>query len=592
MRVADYLVSRIEELGIKRIYGVTGRGSLFLTDAVAKTRKLDWVALHHEQSAGFAAIAEAQYNKMPSAVIVSSGCASTNLLTPLLLAWQDFIPVVFISGQHYSHETQRFTQNRVRTFGQQETDIVPIVETLTKWSGMLTDKKIVRETIDNAFVSMMDERKGPIWIDVPLDLQSATIEDDDVDVVYPRMQSKSTACPTNDDIRYLFDKLSNAKRPVILIGSGVEASNIGPKLLDFCLINSIPIVFANTAVDVLSTNNLNVIGAVGAMGGSRAAAMTVQKSDFLLVLGHRLSSTTIGDKPKTFAPHAELCIVDIDFTEIKAFRVDYDRLIHSELSNFMNSLITLNLGISETRQKWLEASIKVKSRFEQEFLGNSTENSIDIYDLAHALEQSLPEDSILVTDSGFPELILPTNFKIKKGQRFLHPSSQGSMGFAIPAAIGAALASKKLVCVVVGDGSIMMNIQELQTIRHLNLHVVILVVNNDAYGIIRKRQTELFRGRTIGTDSSNGITCPNFERVAWAFGFKFKRVTSIQELEGAFESIFLHSKSPWICEVPGSQSQEYLRIAQRPRSQSKPLGGGLEDQFPFLDLNELEKLLE
>lgn len=586
MRLADYLFEGIEAIGVKNIYGVTGRGSLYLSDAVARNKNLTWIPMHHEQAAGFAAVAESQLNRAPSVVLVSSGCASTNLMTPLLLAWQDFLPVIFISGQHFLRETQYFTKKKVRTFGQQETNVISLVEELTKWSAMITDGKQIDAFFREGLGAMLSGRKGPIWIDIPLDLQSSTVvrNDDSRYTLIEKVESFNS--PAKGDVIYLKESLEKANKPLILVGSGVENSGAKDEVQRLSKVFDIPIIFSHTAVDTFSTLSENVIGSIGSMGCSQAAAIILNQCDFLIVLGHRLGAYTTGPHPELFAKNSEVCVVDIDFTEIEAFQPHVDRRVCSDIKGLINELLKFTEG--KDNSDWLKHSCKIKNSLEISLDKFPTQDPVDLYHLAAALSNVLPDEAVLITDSGYPEVVIPTNYTVKGKQRIIHPASQGSMGFALPATVAASLNSSELVCAVIGDGSIMMNLQELQTISAMKLKILVLVINNDAYGIIRNRQDELFRGRTIGTDSSNGLTCPPFDQVAKAFGIAYKSVIEASQLEPTLRGIVEAKEFPMICEIKGLWDQKYPRVKSGRRPPDSP--SILENQENFVDSSFINDL--
>ena len=579
MRLADYLFDGIQSIGVRNIYGVTGRGSLYLSDAVARNKDLNWIPMHHEQAAGFAALAESQLKKAPSVVVVSSGCASTNLMTPLLLAWQDFLPVIFISGQHFMKETQYFTNQKVRTFGQQETNIILLVKELTKWSTMITDTDQIDNLFSDGFSALLSGRQGPIWIDIPLDLQSSTIH---INKDRPRVflsNNVSRIKPTEEDLIYLRNRLEKASRPLILVGSGVESSQAKNEVLRMSEKFNIPLIYSHTAVDSFSTETENVIGSLGSMGCSQAAAVILNQCDFLIVLGHRLSSYTTGPQPEMFAVHAEVCVVDIDFTEVEAFKPHVDRKILSDIRSLIEVLLKSSEG--KNNSEWLLKCCGLKKFLEINLMDYALAGPVDLFYLTGTLSRVLPERAVVITDSGYPEVIIPTNFAVRSGQRIIHPASQGSMGFALPAAVGASLNTEGIVCAVIGDGSIMMNIQELQTISAMKLKILILIINNDAYGIIRNRQSELFRGRTIGTDSSNGLSCPEFRYIAEGFKINYELVSETSELETTLNRIIASDKFPIICEVKGLWNQKYPRVKTGRRgSESLSI---LENQEHYID---------
>jgi acetolactate synthase-1/2/3 large subunit len=316
------------------------------------------------------------------------------------------------------------------------------------------------------------------------------------------------------------------------------------------------------------------------MGCSRSAAKALQKSDLLIVLGSRLNSMTTGPDFDDFGRNAKVVVVDIDLIEHSKPGRKADLFLEIDLENFLNNV---NSTITyQTPKIWIDEceALRQQSSAIEDFM--SSVKGVDLYQMANAISNLLPMDGILVTDSGLIELILPTNIKFRADQRCLHPVSQGAMGYALPASIGAHFASKCPITVVTGDGSIMMNLQELQTIKHNNIPVKIIVVNNNAYSIIRKRQSELFRGRTIGTDSSNGLSCPDFEKVANGFGLKYLKADDLTEFELAFNQA-LAIDGPLLLEVRGLPDQEYIQMGRRVDVHGKLQRMPIENQFPFTE---------
>ncbi len=578
MRVSDYIINKIYDLGTDTIFSVSGRGALFLTDAVAKHGKICNVAVHHEQSAAFAAVAYAQYSGKVGACLVSTGCASTNAITGVLSAWQDNIPCIFISGQNILNETSNFTGLKIRTFGQQEADIIPIIKSITKYSAMLHKGSDIIKELDQAIHFALEGRPGPVWLDIPLDLQSANVE---VEMPFKKIEiPERIFSVTDQDISDLSNKLSNSKRPVILIGSGVRSSSAEEHLRLFVESQNIPVVYSNSAPDIYGSKNKLSIGSIGSMGASRAGNFCLQNSDFVLVLGNRLSAYSTGVDFCDFARDAQIVVVDIDPVEHSKNGVKIDQFLEIDVKKLLSKLN--NLEFSCNTSEWVEKCLHWKKIFSSVEPIFSQSEKIDLYELTQSLSKTLPEDCTLVTDSGFIEVILPTNFNFGDNQRSVHPISQGAMGFALPGAIGAHYASLKPVFVVVGDGSVMMNLQELQTIIHNNIPAKIIIINNNVYGIIRRRQSELFRGRVIGVDPNNGVSCPNFEKVALAFGLKYQLIQNKDTLENSLKQL-VETDGPVICEIICREDQSYIEVGTVRDQNKKMVRRPLEDQTPFLD---------
>lgn len=587
MRLSDYVISRIYALGTDTIFSVSGRGILFLTDAVAKHKKINYIATHHEQAAGFSAVGYSQKSNKLGACLISTGCGSTNAITAVLSAWQDNIPCIFISGNNTLNETTNFTKAPIRTYGQQEADIIPMVKSITKYSVMITKADKIIEELDKAIKMALEGRKGPVWIDIPLDMQSANIDFDEL-LINHQIDFKKPVGPNERDVELVRKKLNKAKRPILLIGSGVKSSNSEKVFQTFVEKNKIPVVFSNSACDIYGSSNEFSIGSIGAMGASRAGNFAIQNSDLVIVIGNRLSSYSTGNDFCKFAREAEIVVVDIDPLEFKKETVRIDQFINSDVKLFLNKLLKIEFELKI--ESWLNKCLHWKKSLgviEDEF---SSSAKIDLYELSDVLSDILPDECTLVTDSGYNEVILPTNIKFKNGQNAIHPISQGAMGFALAGGVGAFYAKRDNVFIVVGDGSIMMNIQELQTIKHNNIPAKIIVINNNVYGIIRRRQKELFRKRTIGVDPSDGVSCPDFKKISTAFGIRYLKIDNKETLKSDFKKI-IHIQEPILIEVMCREDQSYIEIGTTKNAERKYVSRPLEDQVPFLNrdifLNEM-----
>ena len=577
MRVADYIFERLSLEGVRRPFVVTGRGALFLDDAIAKRKDFEPVFVHHEQSASFAAIASSEVNDVIGCAVVSTGCASTNCITGVLSAWQDGIPAVFISGQNSLSETTRYTGHPLRTYGQQEADIVGLVEPITKYAVMITSPDQIVYELEKALYMAMEGRCGPVWLDVPLDIQNMRVQPDSVEKYIPPTKHTDSQ---EQNINYISDALSKAERPVVLIGSGAKHSQCIEQLVTFIEQANIPLVFTSSGADIYGASNDLSIGSFGSMGCSRAGAFAVQNADYVLVLGSRLSSITTGVDYCKFARDAKVVVVDIDKHEHTKTGISIERIIESDLKCILEGLISKQLPPAS--KGWVSRCLEWKEKFRSTHKTDNDEGKIDIYDLADALSSTMVDNAVFVCDSGFADVILPTNIDFKLGQRCVHPVSQGAMGFALPAALGIEVTTKRPVIVVVGDGSIMMNLQELQSISDHQANIKIFVVNNNVYAIIRRRQKELFRKRTIGTDRSNGVNCPEFESVAKTFGLTYSLIDSSEDLESKVNNV-LNMDGPVLCEILGQENQQYVEVAYAKTQSKKFVRRPLEDQWPFLE---------
>ena len=576
MRVADYVMARLAEAGVSHVFLVTGRGALFLTDALARRGDLHAVSMHHEQAAAYAAVGYAQQGDRLGACLVSTGCAATNAITGVLCAWQDGVPCIVISGQNTLKETVRFTGIGLRTYGQQEADIVAMVSPITKFATMVTKAEDIVQVMDTALAAALSGRQGPVWIDIPLDIQSATVDLPSPEAI--ALQAPDAAAP---DLGVLLAALEAARRPIVLIGHGVRSAGAIAALRHWIERWRIPLVYTPSAPDTYGTTHELCLGSVGAMGCSRAGNFALQNADLVLVLGARLNSLTVGPDPEKFARAARIVVVDIDPVEHSKQALRIDTLVTADLRDLLPALN--EHAPKAIREDWVLKCLHWKQLFSGVETQFTCDDLVDLYRLSDDLSEVLPSPSTLVTDSGLAEVILPSNVRFSDGVRVVHPASQGAMGYALPAAIGAHFAGHGPVVAVIGDGSIMMNLQELETIRFHRLPIKIFVINNNAYSIIRRRQKELFRNRVIGTDPQTGLSCPNFSSVAACFGMQFRKIDTPHGLRDNLAAV-ISQEGAVLCEIMGRPDQGYIELGHaRSTVSGRWVRRPLEDQAPFLD---------
>ena len=577
IRVADYIIQRLVDEGVKHIPLITGRGILYLSDAVAKNQDIQPVSVHHEQAAAYYAVAYAQYNNHLGACLVSTGCASTNATTGVLNAWQDGVPVFFLSGQNWLKETVNYTEKPIRTFGSQEADIIPIMKPITKFCEMVKDPKEIGIIMDKAIYYATHGVKGPVWVDVPVDVQNMRVESEEL----LRWDAPIEEYPiTESEVKAIVDTINAAERPVFLIGSGIRSAHAIDEFRALVEKLKMPVVFSASAVDTYGTKNELGIGTVAAIGGTRVGNFTVQNADAVICLGCRLSPMTTGSQYEKFARAAKVVVVDIDENEHSKETIKIDAFIKADVKDTINKLISSD--IKAVNKTWIEKCLHWKLIFPKcEEIYKQSELA-DLHNIAATLSEVLPEDAVVLCDAGMEELITPTVIDYGNNQRCLHPASQGCMGVALPAAMGAYYACGHAVTAVIGDGSVMMNLQEMQTIAFNKMPIRIVIVNNGIYSVIRKRQVELFRTRTVGTDTANGVSVPDFKKVADCFGLKYMRVEGTADMKEKFTELQTIDE-PIICEVMAVSDQEYLRTAATFNSQRRFVNRPIEDLFPWMD---------
>ena len=446
MRVADYIIEKLHKVGIDSIFTVTGRGILYLTDALAKNPWVNGISVHHEQAGGFAAYAYAVERQGMGACLVSTGCGATNAITACLCAWQDDVPCIFISGQNKLAETTRFTKSGIRTYGQQEADIVSIVQPITKCAVMLEKADDIVTELDKLLSIANSGRKGPVWLDVPLDLQNGRIECD----VSDSMDANDPLSVFSPDIiEDTLRMITEAERPVLLISKSIASSDTLDMLDDLSSRLEIPVVFDTSAVDIFPDENRMSIGTIGALGGSRAGNFAIQNSDLVISLGCRLNSMHVGDSPELFAREAKIVSVDNDPEELAKKCADIDICVNGDPLVFFKALVERCTKASHN--EWVEKCFHWKKIFPKCDQERKTGDKVDLYYLADAIGDLVSSDTTVVCDAGIEELVIPAVVCKKNGVRCIHPVSQGSMGFALPAAFGASVAGSQCVIAVIGD---------------------------------------------------------------------------------------------------------------------------------------------
>lgn len=574
MRVSDYVVKRLVDAGVRHVFMVTGRGLLYLSDALAANKDIMSISTHHEQGAGYAAYAYADKTPNIGVCFVSTGCASTNVITSVMCAWQDDVPLLVISGQNMLKETTYHTHANIRTYGQQENDIIALVKPITKYATMLEDASDIGYTIDRALYEAKTGRKGPVWIDIPLDIQSAAV---DIEKLSHFEIEETIEKEINiDRVNNAFE---NSLRPIFLIGSGVKGAE--KKIDNLASKYNIPVVYDASVVDLYTDEKRLSIGCVGSMNGTRAGNFAIQNADLIIAVGCRLTTMLTGMEREKFAREAEIIVVDIDENELKENMFREMIMYHCDPIKFLDRLLSAEWNERDYTD-WIEKCLHWKEIFPKNiYKAENIVGKIDMYEVAEKLREYALERTVFITDAGIEELIFPTALCVKEGQRVIHPVSQGAMGFAIPAIIGSFYASSDPIVCIVGDGSIMMNLQELQTIVSNQIPAKIIIINNNGYSVIRTRQKELFRRRTIGTDSSNGVALPDYAKVADCFGINYTLIEERENLDKLLD--VLKSETTHICEIICSEEQQYLRNAVAFNKKHRVLRRTLEDQAPFLN---------
>lgn len=593
MRVADYLAEQVYREGVREVFLVSGGGMMFLSDGIACHPRLKYICNHHEQASAMAAVGYAKYTGGLGVAYVTTGCGGTNAMTGLLDAWQDSVPCLFISGQSKRKETVRNSGLALRQKGVQEADIISVVRPLTKYAEMVNDPPAIRYHLEKALHIARSGRPGPVWLDIPMDVQGAEISPAALKPFIIPAKALAARRPAAADLAYFWSALNKAERPVIVMGQGVRISGRLREFRRFIEKLSIPVVSSRLGIDSLPSGHPLYIGRIGNKG-DRAGNFAVQNADLVISLGSRLSVSSTGHEYDKFAREARLLVVDIDPVEHSKATVKIDRFIYSDLKEFLPK-ISAGKGASRDRKAvftpWARKCAEWRKLWPVCLPAYANERcGINMYYFVETLSRMLKKDSVVVSDAGSAFYVVSQGLRVNGAQRYVTSGGQADMGFSLPASIGVSAArGHGEVLGVTGDGSFQMNIQELQTLVHNRLPVKLFVWNNDGYLSIRATQNNFCDNRLIGTDSTSGVSFPSVEKIAKAYGIKYLKASTPGGLPSAIAKAMAHS-GPVLCEVMCPRDQEVVPCSASARlPDGRMVSKPLEDMYPFLDRAEFHK---
>lgn len=598
MKVAAYVEQFLAKQGVEHIFTVTGGGAMHLNDAFGHSERLQCIYNHHEQACAIAAEGYARLTGRVAAVCVTSGPGGTNALTGVLGGWQDSIPMFLVSGQVKRETTTLYTGTPVRQLGDQEFQIVACAKTMTKYAVMVTEPKEIRYHLEKAWYLCMHGRKGPVWLDIPLDVQGAVVEEDELfgfDEGHPEFGAAVQAeNPVYDETltEKIIEKIRQAKRPVIFAGTGIRLGGAYQEFLDCIEALKIPVVTAWNAHDLLKDEHPLYCGRPGTVG-TRGGNFVVQNCDLLLVLGSRLNIRLISYNYKQFAKNAYKIIVDIDEKELHKPTVKADMPVHADVKDVMRALAK---AVGEAREPitgdhtgWLSRCREVNGKYPAVLPEYYQSHELNPYVFIKELTQRLSEGDAVICGNGSACVMTFQAALVKEGQRLFTNSGCAAMGYGFPAALGACFARKgKRVICVDGDGSFQMNLQELQTVVHHRLNLMIVILNNNGYHSIRQTQNNLFQPPLVGVCAENGISFPDMEKLAYAYGIAYRRIDAADGLSEKLEEA-LAQEGPLIVEAVVDPEQNFA-----PKLSSKALPDGTmispepDDMYPFLSKEEYE----
>ncbi len=601
MKLSDYVASQLAEWGVRHIFLVTGGGAMHLNDSFGKEPRLQYICNHHEQASAMAAEAYARISGQPGVVNVTTGPGGINALNGVFGAWTDSVPMLVVSGQVKRETCMRSRGiSGLRQLGDQEADIVAMVEKITKYAVMIDDPLSIRYHLERAWHLAQSGRPGPCWLDIPVDVQSASIEPttlrgyDPAEDECSQDQPDRNASQLKADSREVLRRMRSAKRPVILAGTGVRAAHALAEFDTLVHRLRVPVTTAWTH-DLITSDDPLFCGRPGTIG-DRAGNFTVQNADVLLILGSRLNIRQISYNWQSFAPRAFTIQVDIDSAELHKPTIQPDLAVHCDLKPFLRELLSACEADdypAGAHASWLDWCRKRVQRYPVvQDRQRQPGPPLNPYFFIEQLSAKLDDDDVILCGNATSCIVPFQTMRLRKNQHLISNSGSASMGYDLPAAVGAAFArrGRRVICLA-GDGSIQMNIQELQTIVHHQLPVKIFVLNNSGYLSMRMTQAGFF-GRLTGEGAATGVSLPDMVKVGCAYGIPSLRVDRLSQLEQVDRA--LAAVGPTLIDVVLDPNQEF-----EPRSRARQLDDGrivspnLEDMYPFLDNSELmDNLIE
>lgn len=590
MIVADYIIKFLADRGVDNIFMITGGQAMFLNDAVYRTPKMKPVFNHHEQAAGMAAEAYGRTNGKLGVVMVTAGPGAINVLNGVVGAYVDSAPMMVISGQSSYPTVSYMKSSKIRQLGLQGINIEPIAKATTKYFKTVDDPAMVEYYLEEAYWQATSARTGPVWIEVPLDIQRMEVSKNMEKFKPPRI-SKSHKLLAKE-VQKTFKLLLESERPLVLVGQGVKMANGQKEFLELISKIKVPVVTTRLGIDLIESNNPLFVGRPG-LYPDRAANFAVQNSDLIISLGARLDTGIVGYDPKDWGRHAKKVVVELDLEEINKPGINIDIAIKSDVREFLNeSLREMNGRKVPNYDKWISICSFWRKKYPMVLHEYKREKLVNSYYFTQKLSELADSDDVIVVDTSSPFHVVCQTWEIKRGQRFLTTGGISTMGYW-PSSIGACLATgRRRTIVVTGDGSLQMNIQELATVVANKLPVKIFVINNNGYLLIRHTQKTHMEGRLMGESPKTGLLIPDILKIADAYGIWGVCINGTLELEKKIKKVLSHP-GPVLCDVKSSEWQLVMpRISSSRQSDGSMISRPYEDLFPFLPRSEFKRNME
>jgi len=587
MRVADYIFKYLADYGINHVFLVVGGGAMHLNDALKKEKRIKYICHHHEQAAAIAAEGYARTLGKLAVVSVTSGPGGTNALTGVIGQWLDSVPVLYLSGQvKYETTIASIPDGNLRQLGDQEINIIDIVKPVTKYAKMITEPKTIKAELDKAIHIAVSGRPGPVWLDIPLNVQGALIDEQglqgaNIDDIPLRVE--------NETISAVVKELQKAKRPLLIAGHGIRISNAQKEFLKLVDLLNIPVVTTFNGFDLIPSDSDNFIGRIGTLG-SRAGNFALQNADLVIFFGTRNNIRQISYNWDSFARYAKKIIVDIDKAELHKKTVKGDILIHCDAKDFIIKFLEKIPEGFKVDGTWLKWCLVRKKKYPVVLDEYKIPNKhyVHPYHFIEELTMALGNNALVVAGNGTACVVLFQAGIVKAEQRIFWNSGCAAMGYDLPAVIGAALAENRDVICITGDGSIQMNLQELQTIRDYNLPIKIFLLNNKGYRSIEQTQTEFFNGNFIGCNKNSGVSFPDFSKLAGLYGLKYHRIDSTARMKGVIDDV-LSCRGAAMCEVVLNNDYVFApKLSSEKKPDGRMISKPLEDLSPLLGRDEFK----
>ena len=541
MRVSDYIITFLRDLyDVDTIFTVSGGACIFLIDSLGKTSGVKYIATHHEQAASIAAEGYARMNQKLGACVVTSGPGGTNAITGTLCSWLDSVPVIVLSGQVNSDLTTNKTNLPLRQLGDQEYNIVDTVKSITKYAVQVNDAKKIRYHLEKACKIATTGRPGPVWIDIPLDIQSSDIDPSNIEGYD---ETQIVVKPDKTDIDILLENWKSAKKPLLIVGNGVRLSGSVDKLHTLLDKTNLPTITAVNGNDIVNSDYDHYYGRFGTHAQICANTL-LSECDFLLSIGSRLYVRQIGYNFSGFAKQAYRAYVDIDEGELNKPTLFPDLRIHSDAKEFIDELLVCDLP--KTERNWLHTCDKINEAPKVLERHRKNVNYVSHYAFIEELSNSIPEDHHIVTSDGTANVVTMQVLDLKKNQRLFTNTGCAPMGYGLPAAIGASVHNN--IVLLDGDGSLHLNIQELQTMKHYDLPIKLILLNNDGYLSIKLTQNAFFNGNYVASEKTSGVSFPEFKKIVNAYDIPYFNIKQNKDIHPTLDN-FLNERGPCVCEV-------------------------------------------